>query len=85
MQNQAHRIRPEPFRALLRADGDGDGAVAVAALRARHERGRDNLHRALRVSTDKFCSLQLELAQLHGAPCPPIPRPPIAPPGVDRL
>eukprot|EP00962_Isochrysis_galbana_P035971 scaffold12362_cov124-Isochrysis_galbana.AAC.2 len=64
----AYRVRPEPFGALLRADVDGDGALAVGALRARHERGRDNLHRALRGSMDKFCTLQLELAQLHGAP-----------------
>jgi len=59
-------MRPESFPALLRADVGGDGSAAVAALRSRHERGRDNLHRALRESTDKFVALQLELAQLHG-------------------
>jgi len=61
-------MRPESFPALIRADAGGDGSAAVAALRSRHERGRDNLHTALREITDKFVGLQLELAQLHGAP-----------------
>jgi hypothetical protein len=52
----------------LRADIESDGALAIGALRARHLRGRDNLHRALRGSLEIFCKLQLELAQLHGAP-----------------
>ena len=63
--------RPEAVSALLRGRGADAGAAVVVALRERHERGVNNLHRALRGNADKFTALHLDLAQLHGTTGPP--------------
>lgn len=60
------RVRPEPYGALLRAEPNSDGLGCISELRARHERGRSNLLRALQESVNKFSIFQQDFAQLHG-------------------